>query len=302
MNKQSNQRNISLVLFSILVYAAIIAVLGLFQVFVFETDISEIRTIQFWLELGVKSAMFFAAYVATAIIRYTWLEVKNREYVELEDSIKKHRPKLIGKRFRTYISVIDFENKIDTWKNKYNTKLENHSRRVPKKVALQLTNLEESEWNWKTRRYKRKENKFITYLSNEWIQKNLRWRRLKYPELTVSEVINGTMKYKTRGSMIERNHLSKQVLKKTTLVIFSIIASAIWSILVFKEILNPMEIIALIVFTLAMLLVNVLTGWLAGGKGHKSRIIATTERLEVILNYIDLPVSPTTTIKEDITI
>jgi hypothetical protein len=51
----------------------------------------------------------------------------------------------------------------------------------------------------------------------------------------------------------------------------------------------------MIIFTLAMLLVNILTGYFAGGIAHKSRVISTTERLEIIINFLD---SPFTHIKE----
>jgi hypothetical protein len=287
---QSKQKNVSLIIFSIFIYIAIVAILGLFQIFVFDTDWSEVRTANFWIEQGITSAMYFSAYLATAILRYTFLELREAEYNFLNGSIQKNRSKLIGNRFRTYINDIDFGNKKDTWKNKFQAKLENLLRKVPKKVAKELTQLPEDKWGWRTKRYKKKEDKFMLFLSDEWIENNLRFRRLKYPEITVSEIINGTMKYKAKRSMLNRNHLGKQIFSKLIFVFASMIASAIWSILVFKDIINPLTIIGMIIFTLAMLLSNILTGWFAGGVAHKSRIVATTERLEIIFNFLDIPV------------
>jgi hypothetical protein len=233
--------------------------------------------------------MYFAAYLSTTLLRYNVLELKEPEYNALNNSIQKHRGKLIGNNFRTYINDIDFSNKKDTWKNKYQAKLENLTRKVRKKVSRQLTELPEDKWSFWAKRYKKKEDRFKRYLADDWINSNLKFRRLKYPEITVSEVINGTMKYKARRSMINRNHLTKQLLGKLIFVFISMLATAIWSILVFTEFVNPLTIIGMIIFTLAMLLVNILTGYFAGGIAHKLRVISTTERLEIIINFLDSP-------------
>jgi DNA-binding ferritin-like protein (Dps family) len=87
-------------------------------------------TLNFWIEQSVTSAMYFSAYLATALLRYNVLELKEPEYNALNNSIQKHRGKLIGNNFRTYINDIDFSNKKDTWKNKYQAKLENLTRKV----------------------------------------------------------------------------------------------------------------------------------------------------------------------------
>ena len=41
-----------------------------------------------------------------------------------------------------------------------------------------------------------------------------------------------------------------------------------------------------------MLLTKILTptGWFAGGVAHKSRIVTTTQRVEIIFDYLDVPV------------
>lgn len=287
MNRKSG--NVALIIFSIFIYLAIVAILGLFQIFIFDTDLAQVMTVDFWVEQAITSSMYFSAYIATAILRFTWLEVKESEFLMLDGSIQSNRSKLIGNRFRTYINDLDFSNKKETWKVKYQSKLENLSRKIWKKVSRELTNKPEAEWSFWTRRYKKKEDKFKKYLSDEWINENLKFKRLKYPEITVSEVINGTMKPKTRRSMINRKFLSTQIFQKLIFVFISIIGTAIWSILVFSEMLNPLDIIGTIIFTLAMLLINILTGYFAGGIAHKARIVATTERLELILDFIGIP-------------
>ena len=233
--KQDRKGTTSLIIFSIFIYLAIVAILGLFQIFIFDTDWSEVRTLDFWIQQGITSAIYFSAYIATAILRYSYLELKEQEYLFLDNSIQKNRSKIIGNRFRKYINDIDFANKKEAWKNKYQSKLENLTRKISKKVSVQLTTLPEDKWGFWTKRYKKKEDKFTLFLTDDWIESNLKFRRFKYPEITVSEVINGTMKYKSNRSMLNRNHLGKQIFRKVIFVFISIAATAVWSVLVFTE-------------------------------------------------------------------
>lgn len=288
MNK-SKSKNTSLIVFSILIYIGILAVVGMFQIFIFDTDISKVSTSEWWIEQGITSLMYFSAYLATAILRYSVSELNEPQYITLEASITKHRPRLIGNAFRNYIERLDFINKKDTWKNKIQTKLANHVKKITKKQAIQIANLEENKWSFWTRRYVKRERLLKEYMTEEWINKNLRWRPLKYPEITVSEVVNGTLRMKSKGSMLERNHLGKQLFKKLIFVFGSIVASVIWAILIFQEVLNPLDVIAQIIFTLILLLVNIITGYFAAGVAHKGRIIATTERLGIIVDFLKVP-------------
>jgi len=284
--KENKTRNISMIVFSIFIYLAILAVVGMFQIFIFDTDLSVVKTPEFWIEQVITSLMYFAAYIATALLRYSILELNEKEFNDMESMIKKNRPKLIGNDFRFHIDKLDFRNKRDTWKNKIQIKLSNHSRKITKKIAAQVANVPEAEWGFWTKRFIKKERRLQDYLSEAWISKNLKFHPLRYPEITVSEIINGTLRMKTNGSMINRRHLSKQIMHKLAWVFGSIVASAVWAILIFQEVLNPLDVIAKIIFTLFMLFLNIIIGYFAAGLAHKSRIIATTERLEIILDFI----------------
>ena len=50
------------------------------------------------------------------------------------------------------------------------------------------------------------------------------------------------MKYKSNRSMLNRNHLGKQIFRKVIFVFISIAATAVWSVLVFTELINPLTI------------------------------------------------------------
>jgi hypothetical protein len=286
--KENKNRNTSMKLFSVLIYVTILAIVGMFKIFVFDTDISAVGTWDFWIEQSITSVMYFSAYLATANLRYSTAEFKEAEYVEIESAIRKYRPKLIGSTFRCHIELLDMNSKKATWKNKIETELSNHLKKTSKKVAIELVNKKEEEWSSSTRRFIRKEKMLNEYLTDGWINKNLRFRPLKYPEITVSEIINGTLRMSTSGSMLERNHLGNQIKRRFIFVFASIVASAIWAVLIFREVLNPLDVIAQIIFTLAMLLVNIIFGYIAAGFAHRSRIVAATERLEIIINYIKM--------------
>jgi hypothetical protein len=282
------QKNYSMIIFSVLIYIFILLITGMFKIFVFDTDTSVVSTWDFWIEQIITSIMYFSAYLATANLRYSIAEYKEEEYKEIEASIRKHRPKLIGSTFRTHIETLDMQSKISTWKNKVETQLSNHLRKTTKKVSIELVNKPENEWSWRTRRFARKEKMLNEYLTDEWINKNLRFRPLKYPEITVSEIINGTLRTSTSKSMLERNHLGTQIRKRFIFVFASIFASTIWAILIFREVLNPLDVIAQIIFTLAMIVINIIFGYIAAGFAHRSRIVAATERLEIIINYLKI--------------
>ena len=102
-----------------------------------------------------------------------------------------------------------------------------------------------------------------------------------YPRLTVSEVINGRMRATTRTSMLNRNHLGKQIGAKMVFVLFSLVGSAIFATLAITPNPNWLNIIIQLVGMLVFI-VEYNTGFFAGSRAHMSRldtICRTLERL-----------------------
>ena len=286
MIKKNKNTNIGLIVASVFLYISIIVVTGITQIFILNADWTIIKSVDFWIEQAVKSITYFGAYVATATIVYISLGDKEPKYNEIEDSIHKNRDKLIGKEFRAYINDLDFSNKREAWLAKYQVKLTNLNKKITRKITTEVSNLPEEEWSWKTRRYMKKERRYQEYLTDKWINENLKFAKIKYPEITVSEVINGTLKMKTSRSMLNRGHLSKQIYQKIGFVLASIFAGALWATIEFTRNDDWRNIVAQLAFTLVMLLVNTLMGSLAGGRGHLSRLVTANERYEIILDYV----------------
>ena len=57
--------------------------------------------------------------------------------------------------------------------------------------------LPEERWDLLTRWYMRKKRRLEQYLTDKWINENLKYKKLIYPRITVSEVLTGRMRTTT---------------------------------------------------------------------------------------------------------
>lgn len=284
--KQDRSRNGAQILIGIGTYVAVLVGLGIFNFFILNYNDVELTFYSFWLPTLFGSILYAGIYIATAVLRYSGRELKDEIYKKNEESIYKHREKIIGTSFREYINSIDFKNKRETWEQKINTKLANHQMLLTHRINNKIQNVPESKWGPIVKWYVRRERKLQLYLTNDWIIKNLKYRWIIYPQLTVSEVINGRMRASTRVSMLNRNHLGKQIGAKMIFVLFSLVGSAIFATLAITPNPNWMNIIIQLVGMLIFIVLNTTTGFLAGSRAHMSRLDTSVERLEIIINYI----------------
>lgn len=276
-------RNTGQVLVAIGIYVSVAIMLGIFNFFILSANGAELTFYSFWLPTLFGALMYLLVYIATATLRYSNQEFRDQEFVDIEESIIKHRPALIGNLFRTYINGIDFQNKRVTWEQKINTKLANHQLWLTHRMN---TKIARNNYGWIVRAYLRKEERLKKYLTDDWINKFLKYKWLFYPRLTVSEVINGRMRATTRHSMLNRNHLASQISQKIFFVFLSLIGSALVATITITpnpDWFNIMFQLASMVFFIA---VNTTTGFLAGTLAHKSRLNTSIERLEIISNYL----------------
>lgn len=285
--KQDRSKNRAQILIGISIYIAVLVSLGMFNFFILAYNGVKLTFYSFWLPTLFGSLMYVGIYIATAVLRYNGRELNDEEYKNNEASIFKHRESIIGADFREYINAIDFKNKRETWEQKITTKLANHQMLLTHRISNKLQNVPENKWGPIVKWYSRREKRLKLYLTNEWILANLKYRSLVYPKITVSEVINGRMRASTKSSMLNRNHLSKQIAAKMVFVLFSLVGSAIFATLAITPNPNWLNILIQLVGMLIYIVLNTTTGFLAGSRAHMSRSDTAVERLEIIINYIN---------------
>lgn len=285
--KQDRSRNGAQILIGISIYIAVLISLGIFNFFILSYNGVKLTFYSFWLPTLFGSLMYVGIYIATAVLRYSSRELNDEEYKKNEASIFKHRESIIGTDFREYINAIDFKNKRETWEQKITTKLANHQTLLTHRINNKLQNVPENKWGPIVKWYSRREKRLQLYLTDEWIKNKLKYKRLIYPRLTVSEVINGRMRASTKSSMLNRNHLSKQIAAKMVFVLFSLVGSAIFATLAITPNPNWLNILIQLVGMLIYIVLNTTTGFLAGSRAHMSRLDTSVERLEIIINYIN---------------
>lgn len=284
--KQDKTKNGMQILIGVSIYLAVLVALGVFNFFILSYNNVKLTLYSFWLPTLFGSMNYAGIYIATAVLRYGGREVKDEQYRKNEESIFKHREKIIGADFRRYINDIDFKNKRDAWEQKIQTKLANHQMLLTHRMNAKIQNKDERKWGPIVKWYIRREKRLQLYLTDEWIKNRLKYKRLKYPRLTVSEVINGRMRATTRKSMLNRNHLGKQIGAKMIFVLFSLVGSAVFATLAITPNPNWLNIMTQLVGMLIFIVWNTVAGFFAGSRAHMSRLDTSVERLEIIVNFI----------------
>ena len=140
----------------------------------------------------------------------------------------------------------------------------------------------------RTQQYLCKKKTYELWLTEEWINENLKYRSFSYPQITPSEIVTGSEKPVSRTRLIDNNIGGYALKRRLGIVIFMITITAIFEALTFTG--SPFDIAlwATLAFKLLLIAVNIFSGWLAGLDGFKKKKLNSAYiRQDLLVVYAD---------------
>lgn len=193
-----------------------------------------------------------------------------------------------NKDFREDIKRLDRENKIETWKVKKSVELQNLNSKLTAIMAYEVT-LPEEEQSKKTRKFLKKEKDILLKLTDEWIEENIDYQKLKYPRLNPHMILYGktTVVVQRYGIEDTQKVIWNEIIVK---IIFAIISMGFLALFVAlrvpelkSEVWNTAK--DFVIYSVALIL-NIILGLRSSDIGHRSRIRQTEDRLNIIRDFV----------------
>lgn len=290
-------KNIKFTLY-IMMYLIILALTGVLNVVIFkELDWSFLLQASFWTPIIINNSLYFATFVVTVLLVYDILEYRDEDYLKMEMDIMSLRDELVGDSFKQHIINKNFYEKKSVWLQLVNAWITNLQSKLKHKVTLVLKTTTRNNWTKKAIKYEHDKETLNEYKSKKWIDDNLMFRkykgwgflgkirRLHYPEVTVNEVIYGTIKQEEKKSLLERRVVLNQIFTRAFIMILSLTLTIINNLLQVERWVSTVDIFIALAIMFLTMLINVGVGVFGGNRAHKGRLANTSLRLGVVVDY-----------------
>lgn len=183
----------------IVLFVALLALNGFINFVVADFDTAIFFDPTYWLKTATGSASGLAAFIIFAFMRRDNKILNDKDFTldvnELNTIVRGE----VGPDFPDFIAEKNLASKIIKWKEKMENKLTRWHNRVPSRVLYNIKRLEEDE-EWGTKipwwrifkryftykakkratKWIRKKSKFKLYLTEEWISKNIYYRKVRF--------------------------------------------------------------------------------------------------------------------------
>lgn len=267
----------------ICIYMLGLLVLGLLNIAILDWDWGVI-TWTWFIELNLYNILYFSFFINTLFLILDSLE-KEEGYKGLLSSIKTIRPEVEGEGLRIYVDKVNFFEKSQAFKKIINQKISKLQKSYSNNVANELRYKPEAEWSKQTVKFRKKLDQLKDKLDDTWVDKNLIYENIKYPEMEYFELLYSTVKQKTKGSRFIRSYTKHQIIRKLWLFLLTSIATIAITVITITEFNDLRNLIFSLGTIFTLLIINILSGVYSGHTAHKDRIVDTADRLQVMINY-----------------
>ena len=282
----------------IALYLVLLTMSGLLNIVIFhELDWSLLLDDTFWIGVIADYTLYIGFFVVTALFVYENYGDKDFEYTGLENLIFSKADMLSTDDFRSDNVNYNFKEKKEAWLRTIKVALGNYERKKIHKMHVEITTLPKEKWSKKTLKLQTKIDELNEYLSSEFISENLYYRKnfdfnlntkfkkIDYEEITVEEIIYGSVTLPKKKSRLVRRPLLKRIAYKIIMLIPSLAFKIVYEILTIDKFVSKAETIKALSYMFAMIFVYVVAGIFSGKKAHVDRKINTTVRYGFVLDF-----------------
>lgn len=281
----------------IFIYILLLGISGLLNVVVFkELDWSVLLDADFWVELIVDYALYLLVFINTAMLTYEIFADKDMEYIGLENDIFSMKDVLVGKEFSNDVVNHNFSKKEKAWDEELQTAIGNHERKKTQKMVEELIRPRET-WTKKTIKWVKQREKLDKMSSKTYVDKYLMYKKrynynfwtmfkkVKYEEITVNEIIYGTVTVRSKSSLLVRKPLGRRILLRMTTILPSLLFSVLYRLLIIDRFISTVELLKSLAFMIFMAFFHALFGLFTSKKAHLDRKSNATTRYGYALDY-----------------
>lgn len=271
-------------------YLVLLALAGLLNLWSMKFDWSVIGTVEYWVNTLTTSILYFAAYGTSVGMGVDIGPAIDDAYQKLEKDISDARKQLLTQEFTEFVIELNYENKKEAWIDHWNSKRERLIDKQTFAVAEQIEFLKTDPnmpLSRATKKYLKQEALIARYLSPQWIEANLKYRRFKYPKITRNEIINGHDGSNSKSSVLEKNIVGRAIAGRALKIVGTTVLTAIYLTMMFTSSDIGKEVIVATVITISMILVNIFTGYRKGHSLFKTKVKKNQEeRLRIIYTFL----------------
>lgn len=255
-------------------------------IIVFGWDWTLLYDLGFWVRSILLSIANLIIGVTVLSFVYDLLELKEKEYNEIETAIKSEAVKLVGHELTKDLAKINWHNKKQAWVSKKEVELQNHISRLKHKTAMEIELNEDPKLlSRKAKKYLRRKEQLEEQLTNEWISLWLHYQNINYEEITQTEVIYGIKVYKSKKSLLDRGILRKAIFGKLGSGLLFGILSTLGAFLVPQGYLGYTTFLIMLGINLMVVLSNIGFSIFKGFNSHGRRLNNSVMRFEILKNH-----------------
>ena len=265
----------------IILFVGLIALSGVLNFIIAEFSLAVILTASYWVKTITSALIGLGSFVLSSFMRRDAKlykdEVFNASIDELNDTINNQ----VGDDFSEYIAHMNRLEKIKAHRTKQENKLTKWNNRVRAKTLIAIKLIEDGKWEALTeaikphrlfkrlftyRRYRkatkwsRKRAKIKLKLTNEWIEDNIDYTKVKYSDITRSEILTGE-RSNINGRIIDNSALRHIAKDRLPVIMTTTLLMAVYHSLNFVEAINPIGLILGALIQLVMIGTNAVLGF-----------------------------------------
>jgi hypothetical protein len=253
-----------------------------------------ILTATYWLKTVTGSMSALGAFIIFAFLRRDTKLINDPIYNEKLVAVNGTVSGNVGPDFPEFIAMKNENSKSLKWREKMQNKLTKWGNKVPARVLKNIKKIKDNpEWPDKSKwvkfkrlhrlywtlcgqirwffakrranRWTAKRDKILLQLTDVWILENIHYIKVKYPETTPGEIMNGERNTST-GKVIDNGAIKHILQDRLPLILVITMLQMAFNALVIIGATNPVGMWMAVVFQLATILLNVGTGLHYGNK------------------------------------
>ena len=277
----------------------------------------------YWLKTVTGSASGLAAFIIFAYMRRDSKILNDKDFIQDTREVNGIVRSEVGPDFPDFIAEKNLTSKIVKWKEKMENKLTKWHNKIPSRVLYNIKRLEEdSQWGKNIKQWRifkkfftkkaqsraakwvRKRDKLKLQLTEQWISKNIYYRKVRFPETTVGEIINGERRASS-NRVINNGALGLLLRERMPVILLSVALQAAYHALAIQQVMDPAAVWMGIIFQLVTIFMNVGIGLNYGNTLFKKLDLNNLlTRKQYIMEYLIWKKQPKKVIKreEDINI
>jgi hypothetical protein len=203
----------------------IVIIIGGYQLIEADYDFSILLSFKFWQDILIMQFANIMIIWGKSKLDIDTYIVTDKDVIDKTNKIKEVVNSSVENDIDDYLSQENKKRKIKVWKNKINNKTIKLDKRakIKDKELYKLGKEEEKQKN----RYCRKKTKLEKYISDEWIEKNIQYLKVKYIPLRRYEITTGANQkeeyYRLTGNIsgkILKDSIPRLLISLSMLLIF----------------------------------------------------------------------------------